>query len=103
MTRALLRPALPYPRRGLNQPEFTQVSRPPALLLTVHGTIRRHILGGKFPILVADSTPCKCLWKLMFFGHSLICLNMALWMLRNMETSQLHVGLKGRGESKPRG
>lgn len=47
----------------------------------------------EFPLLEPHRNPCKCLWKWMFSGHSYFRLKVALWMLRNMEASQLHQGL----------
>ena len=49
--------------------------------------------AAEFPLLEVHSDPCKCLWKWMFSGHSYFRLKVALWMLRNMEASQLHQGL----------
>jgi DNA-binding CsgD family transcriptional regulator len=61
------------------------------------------LFRGLFRILEPCRNPRKCLWKWLFFGHSQFRLNMALWMLHNLETSQQHTGLEARGESKIRG
>jgi hypothetical protein len=47
----------------------------------------------RFRILEARCDLCKCLWKWLFFRHNHPSLKMALWMLCNLETSQLRISL----------
>jgi DNA-binding CsgD family transcriptional regulator len=54
-------------------------------------------------ILEAGWNRRKCLWKWLFFHHIQFRLKMALWMLRNMETSHSLLLFLGRGRIQTRG
>jgi hypothetical protein len=57
--------------------------------------------GGRFRILDRWLGVCKCLWKSLFSGHSYFRLKVAVWMLCDLETSQLHsVSQAGRIQTR---
>ena len=83
-------PALVVPFANLNYAVFTHLARLQSPFLAANRIVAALGFEVSHPEYGNLLNPAKCLWKWMFVGHSYFRLKVALWMLCNLETSQLH-------------